>query len=67
MITDENKRDKLPGDLAQGLEQMSALVCDLAEIMGTYYKELVRQGVPSELAWLLVVEYQKTVLTGGRQ
>lgn len=64
-MTEEKKHDKLPGDLAQGLEQMSALVSDLAEIMGTYYAELVKNGIPSELAWVLVSEYQKIVLTGG--
>lgn len=58
---------QLPGDIIQQLDQMEAMLESTAKVMATYYKELVKQGLPSEFAEKIVLDYHHTLFTMAKR
>jgi hypothetical protein len=60
---DKNPQDKIPGDVLANMDQMEAFLESLAMPIGTYYKNLVENGVPKTLAAKLVLDFHTNLLT----
>lgn len=62
---------ELPGNITQQLEQMETMLENTAKVMATYYKELIKQGIPAEFAEKIVLDYHHTLFSilkrGGNQ
>lgn len=54
---------QLPGDLVQQLEQMEVMLENTAKVIATYYKELIKQGLPEEFAEKITLDYHHTLFT----
>lgn len=54
---------QLPGDFIQQLEQMETMLENTAKVMATYYKELIKQGIPEEFAEKIVLDYHHTLFS----
>ena len=50
-------------DFTAQLDQMQTHLENLANLMATYYKHLVEQGVDQDLVFALVIELQDKILT----
>lgn len=53
--------------LFQALEQMEALMRDLAPILYSYKKQLKKAGFTDAETMMLVIDLQQTLLTGGNK
>lgn len=51
-----------PDFIAQ-LDQVQAMLENIAKLLGEYYKHLIEEGIPKPLAAELVKEYQRIMLS----
>ena len=49
--------NEIPGSLVSALDQMANVIRDVTVIMGSYYKSLLENGIPEELAYQLTLQY----------
>jgi len=54
---------KLPGGTVAAMDQLGALLNDLASILADYYSELIKQGMPEEIAKEIVLNLQRVFWT----
>jgi hypothetical protein len=54
----------LPAGEISALDQEEAYMKEFARVLGSYYKEMLAQAIPEELAGELLVEYQREQLYG---
>lgn len=63
MVEGEIGMSQLRGDIIQQLDQMEAMLESTAKVMATYYKELIKQGIPAEFAEKIVLDYHHTLFS----
>lgn len=54
-------------DIIEQLDQLSTTLENIAEILGRYYRDLARNGIPYELAAILTRDLQNRLLPNPRQ
>lgn len=59
--------DKPDLKMIHDLEQTEAAMVNIARLVGSYYKELVSQGLPEGLVVALVIDYQKVFTDSFRR